>query len=510
MGSTALKLNDYDAVIFDLDGVLTNTARVHAISWKEMFDTFLKEHEASSGTPFVPFDAKSDYLQYVDGKPRYQGIESFLASRDISLPWGDPEDSPDAPTICGLANKKNRAFQSHLEQEGVDVFSTTVNFIEQLRAHGLKTGIISSSKNCTRILDQTDLNYLFDTKIDGNDAPGLGIKGKPAPDIFLRAAANINVTPERTAVVEDAISGVQAGKSGGFALVIGLDRGGHPEDLANNGADVVVQDLKEITLVPEHAQKALPEILKRIQNKTPVIFLDYDGTLTPIVKRPDLAVLSDGMRTSLNQLSETFPVAIISGRDRRDVMQLVGIDHLYYSGSHGFDTSGPNDMHVENEEGQAYLPVLDAAEKELHDRLDGIEGALIERKKFAIAVHFRLVADADLDTIETAVNEVHQLHPELRQKAGKKIFELQPNIPWDKGKAVLWLLDHLQLNRPDCVPFYIGDDTTDEDAFKVLIDKGIGIRVQEQPEETAARYILDTPDQVQEFLNGLIQHAQRK
>ncbi len=243
---TKVTPEDFDAVLFDLDGVVTSTASVHASAWKELFDEYLRTRAVGEKSEFVPFDADSDYRQYVDGRPRYDGVRSFLESRGIDIPYGAPDDSPDAETCCGLGNKKNRLFRKYLREHGADVFVTTIEWIGALRSQGLKTAVVSSSKNCQAILERTGIEDLFDVRVDGAVAEEEGIEGKPAPDTFLAAAERLGVEPHRAVVVEDAISGVQAGNRGNFGLVIGVDRADDAEALIEHGADVVVEDLVEL------------------------------------------------------------------------------------------------------------------------------------------------------------------------------------------------------------------------------------------------------------------------
>jgi trehalose-phosphatase len=248
------------------------------------------------------------------------------------------------------------------------------------------------------------------------------------------------------------------------------------------------------------ALKHLPEILG--SNK-PAIFLDYDGCLTPIVSRPEDAVLSHSMRESLLKLANTSSVAIVSGRDREDVYNLVKLKNLYFAGSHGFDISGPDNMHIEPGGAKNALPALDKADKLLKEKLMHLKGAMVERKKYAIAVHYRNVAGNQQEDVKTITEEVLKLYPQLKIGRGKKIIELKPNLDWHKGKAVLWLLENLDLNKPGILPIYIGDDITDEDAFAALQGKGIGILVGEHEEQTAATYRLENVDEVQNFLDEL-------
>ena len=238
--------DDFDAVLFDLDGVLTSTARVHSVCWKKMFDAFLERHAADTGGTFVPFDMDQDYKRYVDGKPRYDGVRSFLESRGIELPYGDPGDPPGALSACGLGNRKDRLFNEVLKEEGVEAYEGTIRWARELRGRGMKTAVVSSSKNCKTIMEAAAIEHLFDTRVDGEIAQRLRIPGKPAPDTYLKAAQELGVSPERAVVVEDALSGVEAGRRGGFGLVIGVDRHGDAEALLENGADIVVADLAEM------------------------------------------------------------------------------------------------------------------------------------------------------------------------------------------------------------------------------------------------------------------------
>ncbi len=250
---------------------------------------------------------------------------------------------------------------------------------------------------------------------------------------------------------------------------------------------------------------ALTDLPKILNGKKPAIFLDYDGCLSPIVKDPDKAVLSDEMRETLRRLADVCSVAVVSGRDRADVKKLVQLDNLYYAGSHGFDISGPNNMHTEPGGAKAAVPALDQANKTLDEKLKDVQGVLVERKRYAIAVHYRNVADEQVNRVLEVTEEVIAQHPELKKGPGKKVMELKPNLDWHKGKAVLWLMEELDLNKPDIIPIYIGDDLTDEDAFATLQGQGVGIMVGEHDEQTAADYRLDDVDDVQKLLQAMTQ-----
>ena len=241
--------------------------------------------------------------------------------------------------------------------------------------------------------------------------------------------------------------------------------------------------------------------MRRLRGIRPVLFLDYDGTLTPIVSRPHLAVLSESVRGTLSELAERWPVAIVSGRDRADVQRLVGIDGLIYAGSHGFDIRGPE---LSSEHGAAFLADLDGLEQALRQTLASIDGALLERKRYSLAVHVRGLAADAADAVESAVDAALSRQTRLRKGTGKMVFELLPRVDWNKGKAVLHILETLRTAGTGGLPIYVGDDRTDEDAFMALAGRGVGILVAETPRETAAYYTLRDPGEVHRFLRRLL------
>ena len=236
----------FDAVIFDLDGVITRTALVHSVAWKEMFDTFLRSREEKYGEPFREFSHQEDYLPYVDGKPRYKGVASFLESRGIDIPFGDPSDDVEEETVCGLGNRKNLVFNKILERDGVQLYESTVALIHELKKEGIRIGVASSSKNCKPVLESAGLFGLFETRVDGVVSAEMGLQGKPEPDIFTTACDNLNVEYSRSVIVEDAVSGVQAGRKGNFGLTLGIAREENMRELLINGADIVVEDIAEL------------------------------------------------------------------------------------------------------------------------------------------------------------------------------------------------------------------------------------------------------------------------
>jgi beta-phosphoglucomutase family hydrolase len=229
------------ALLFDMDGVLTDTASVHARAWKETFDAFLRTHGDDK-----PFDLGPDYGLYVDGKPREDGVRDFLASRNIHLPEGTRDDPPDAETVWGVGNRKNERVQKLIAEDGVKVYDGSVDLVKQARAQGLPTAVVSSSANTKTILDSAGISDLFDQRVDGIRLAEENIKGKPAPDSYLRGAELLGVAPANAAVFEDALAGVAAGRAGGFGLTVGVDRHGQPQALKDNGADIVVSDLSEL------------------------------------------------------------------------------------------------------------------------------------------------------------------------------------------------------------------------------------------------------------------------
>jgi beta-phosphoglucomutase family hydrolase len=236
------------ALLFDLDGVLTKTAVVHDKAWKQTFDEFLKQRAADEGEDFKPFDSGSDYNEYVDGKPRYDGVRDFLKSRGIEIPEGKPDDAPDKDTVCGLGNRKNALVLELIEKDGVEAYAGSVAFVKAARAAGLRRAVVSASANCKQVLEAAGIEDLFEARIDGNVTDEKHLKGKPAPDTYLAGAEALGVEPSAAAVFEDAVSGVEAGAAGKFGHVVGVDRVHHADALREHGADVVVDDLGDLIL----------------------------------------------------------------------------------------------------------------------------------------------------------------------------------------------------------------------------------------------------------------------
>ncbi|MFQ5974220.1 MAG: trehalose-phosphatase [Alphaproteobacteria bacterium] len=511
---TTTRRMELRAALFDLDGVVAKTAQVHAAAWKKVFDRFLKRRARRLGTAFQAFDPKRDYFALVDGRPRPAGIRSFLEARGIELPEGKSGDGLDADSISGLGKAKDVAFHEVLARRGVEADPATVALVEALKDQRFKVAVASPSRNCSEVLRAVGLEDLFDAQADGNTLVELNLHGKPEPDLLIEATKRLGVTPAETVLFEHAISGVQAGRAGGFGLVVGVARDGEARALREHGADLAVADMAEATvpaLVEWFAsQQAIPSLrvgwasfASRLNGRRPAVCLDYDGTLTPIADSPELAVLSDPMRERVARLAGLCPVAIISGRDRADVEARVGIDGLVYAGSHGFDIAGGGIEHVPEILGSGIPELMETVGAALAGQLAGIPGALVEVKRYGISAHYRLVTPDRVMDIKEAVEEAIAGEPRLKCTPGKKVFEIRPNVAWDKGQALLWLLKALHLDADDVLPIYIGDDTTDEDAFRAVRGMGIAILESERPRRSDAGYRLAGPDEVGWFLDQL-------
>ena len=310
-----LSPRDFDAVLFDLDGVLTPTASLHAAAWKQLFDDFLRARAQRTGEPFVPFDLGSDYPRYVDGKSRQDGILSFLAARGITLRPGDSDDGPGEETVHALGHLKDAYFLRRLREQGLRPFEGAAELARTLRVHEVRTAVVTSSKNGEAVLDAAGISALFDVRVDGNDIEQLNLKGKPAPDAFLEAARRLQVPPSRAVVVEDATAGVQGAYAGGFGYVIGVDHGGRSQALRDSGADEVVNSLAQIHVAVEppaiwsliydgfdHAREGIREALCALGNG----YLTTRGAL-PWARADDIHYPGTYLAGGYNRLRSAAP-----------------------------------------------------------------------------------------------------------------------------------------------------------------------------------------------------------
>jgi trehalose 6-phosphate phosphatase len=328
---------------------------------------------------------------------------------------------------------------------------------------------------------------------------------------LLEAANRLSVRPSRCAVVTATGDGVAAARAGGFALVIAVNRTGHRDELINRGADAVIADLRDITVRGgDRRMSELPDALQAldvITGRHPAVFFDFDGTLSDIVQNPGGARLVEGAAEALTSLTAQCPVAILSGRDLADVRQRMGLPGIWYAGSHGFELTGPDGAHHENAEAAASIPVLGQAAAELADQLGHIPGVVVEHKRFGVAVHYRNAERDRVGEVTAAVRRAGQ-RTALRVTTGREVIELRPNVDWDKGKTLRWVLDHIRDDeyRGPLSPIYLGDDITDEDAFDAVHDDGIAIVVRHYDDgdrATAATYALDSPARAREFTERL-------
>ena len=500
------------AVIVDMSEVLIHTSLISKNTWETVFNELFEKHDA-----IQPF-SEEDYYTYIDGKPKFERVQSFLNSRSINLPFGTQSDSTDIDTVCSLEKRKSKLFSRRLKEGEFQFYEKALQKLKYWKDKGLKTAIVSSDENFKKALNASIIKNLFDVKIDGHAARKKGLKEKPEADLYIEAAKELGIAPESCALFDDTVAGLQAGSKGNFGLVVGVNRRDNRKLMSENGADLVIDDFNELDLINDPEIEAwfnqsIPpfasqyvEIGKAVFEKTPVLFLDYDGTLTPIVQRPEDALISEEMRDVLSECATKFKVAAVSGRDMDDLKSRINIENLIYAGSHGFRISGPGGMYMEHEKTGQLLPELDKMEHKLHDVFsESAKGVQIERKRYAIAIHYRNAHEDDIPSIRDKVYKTLKNSKNLKVGEGKKILEVKPDIHWHKGKAVLWILNELGLTDPDkYVPIYIGDDVTDEDAYKALINRGIGIQVGPGASQTAAQYRLKNVYQVRIFLNELV------
>jgi trehalose-phosphatase len=504
-----------DAVLFDLDGVITDTASIHQDAWAQLFDDYLARRPADHTENHRPF-TPHDYLHFIDGKPRYDGVRDFLASRGVILPWGAASDSPAAETVCGLGNGKQELFTARIA-DGVPVFESTVALVRRLRDAGVRVAVFSASRNCRLVCESAGIGDLFEARVDGVIAEELGLPGKPDPAMLTEAARRLGVRPGRTAVVEDSEAGVTAARAGGFGLVIGVDRTGDATArLRECGADVVVRDLAEVQVrTIARRMSSLPDALASfnqiagvVSARRPAIFFDFDGTLSPIVEQPGAAALAPGADKALRSLAALYPVAVLSGRDLADIRERVGIPGLWYAGSHGFEMVGPDGGYHSNKAAAQSIPLLEEAAATLRDELLPIDGVVVEHKRYAVAVHYRNAAPTAAAAVTAAVHNIGN-RLGLKVTSGRMVAELRPNIQWDKGRTLEWMVDQMTDEEP-LLPIFLGDDLTDEDGFDAVLHDGIGIVVthsEDGDRATGARFCLEDPDHVRRFIERLVEQC---
>ena len=496
----------HDAVIFHLDGLVADTASIEAAAWKTTFDDYLARRPANENEDHSPF-ADDDYRRHVDDRPRLDGVADFLASRRIFLPRGAQEDTFEE-TMCGLGNRMHNVFLDLLD-EAVPALESTVDLLRELQEAGLAAGLYTPSRNWHRVLRAADIENLFAVHVDGGIAGGLARDGRPESAVFFEIARRLAANPSRSVLVVDAEAAVEAGREGGFAVVIGVKRTGGADQLLACGVDVVVDDLshveirkgdKHVAQLPD-ALNSYGQLVGVIAGRKPFVCLDYDGTLSEIVSDPDAATLVDGAAEALEHLVALHPVAILSGRDLADIRDRVGISGIWYAGSHGFELIGPDGTYHQNDVAVAALPALETAAVELRDDLEPIPGVRVEHKRFAVAVHYRNVAAEHVAEVAAAAHRRGRQHG-LRVTNGRKVVELRPNVDWDKGDALRWISD--SIHQPGrVVPIYIGDDLTDEDAFDAIRYTGMGIVMRNDEDggrPTAAQFTLRGPREVVTFL----------
>ncbi|BBZ33023.1 trehalose-phosphatase [Mycolicibacterium confluentis] len=391
---------------------------------------------------------------------------------------------------------------------GATAFDATVELARKLQSAGVAAAAYSSNPQYRQALRSAGIDGLFEVFIDGARG-GRGTVENPAPTALLEATRKLGVRPQRCVVVENSPAGVAAGRDAGFALVIGIDGTGGADELIRHGADVVLDDFADIAVrLGDKRISELPNALTAYGQwvgitsaRESILFLDYDGTLSPIVSEPDAARLVDGAAEALKLVSEVCPVAILSGRDLADITSRVGIPGLWYAGSHGFELSGPDGTHHQNDAAAAFIPVLAEAAAALREALSAIPGVHVEHKRFAVAVHYR---GADPARVAEAVSVTHHLGGQrgLRVTGGRMLVELRPDLDWDKGTTLDWIRDRID-PAGQMLPIHIGDDLTDEDAFDAIAYGGVGIVVEHEEDgdrRTAARFRLQSPDHVCEFI----------
>ncbi len=390
-------------------------------------------------------------------------------------------------------------------------FDSTIALARKLQDAQMRTGAYSSSADCKRAFAAGGIGDISAVPFDDVVSGQSGLPGAPDPAVLLEAARRLDCRPERCVVIESSEDGVIAGRVGGFALVIGVDQAGHADKLCRNGADVVVTDLAAVTVrCGDRRMSTLPDALQSygqivavVAARRPAVLLDFDGTLSAIVDDPGAATLVEGAADALKALAAQCDVAVLSGRDLADIVARVGLPGIWYAGSHGFELVAPDGTTHHNETAASAVDALEQAAAELREGCAHLAGVRVEHKRFAVAVHYRNAAPGAVREATATVHRVGQ-RSGLRVTNGRKVIELRPNVAWDKGKTLEWILHRIA--EPDPLPIYIGDDLTDEDAFDAVRHDGIGVVARHDEDgdrPSAARFALDGPDAVREFIERL-------
>lgn len=498
---SAARDEPYQAVIADMDSVLTRMSSLHERAWQGAFNEFFAQRKAARGEQHSEF-AHMEYRKHLDGKLRYKGAADFLSARHIDLPFGREDDAPGVDTACAIGNRKEQLLVKLLEREGVAVFEDALASLRRWRLGGMKLAAISASCNCRNVLRLIELENYLDVIVDGELANELKLTGKE--ELMLEAARQLGVDPDSTVVLEDTAGGIRAGRKAGFGLNVGVNRNHHAAELENAGADAVVRSLSALRF-PRRLPSALDNLealLEQTGRPNRAIFLDFDGTLAPIVDDPRTVEVGESMSNTLRALAKVCTLGIISGRDRQDLEDRINIDGIVYAGSHGLDIAGPGFQKV-LPEAEAAISEVDSAEVRLRDALEGISGVIVERKRFAVAVHYRKVrSDVAIQQVNRVVDGV-LADTRLRKRLGKQVLELEPAADWDKGHAVEWLLETANIEPAHVLVIYIGDDETDEDVFAALAGRGTSIRVGDEVAASLADYRLPQSADVEKFLQCL-------
>lgn len=496
----------YRAVIADMDSVLTRMTCLHERAWQQTLNDFLRSRNRQLGEQHAEF-AHSEYRRRLDGKLRCQGAADFLAARHIELPFGRPDDAPGTATVCGIGNRKEEILIGLLESEGVAVYEDALMSLRRWRKGGLKLAAISASCNCRNMLRLIELENHLDVIVDGELAREFGLQNKA--ELMLEAARQLDVDPAESLVLEDTTAGVRAGKKSGFGLVIGVNRNHHAAELENAGADAVARSLAALRF-PRRLPSALEDLQRLVTSRPELpmaLFLDFDGTLTSMPEDPRQVSVSEGIVDSIRKLSRGCTLGVISGRDREDLQSRLQVEGILYAGSHGLDIAGPGYQKI-RPDAEAAIPEVEEAEIRLREALEGISGVFVERKRFAVAVHFRRVrSDVGIQQVKRVVDAV-LADTGLRKRQGTQVLELEPNVQWDKGNAVEWLMETTEVDPEQALVIYIGDDETDEDVFAALAGRAIGIRVSGEVVPSLADYHLAGLDEVEKFLQGFKKRCQ--